>query len=95
MFKIGGTIVINRPIEEVFAFLTTPGNSVLWQGNVVGATQTSEGPRDVGTTGQVTAQFLGKTIESNWEITEHELNRKTALKSTSGPITYEQSTTLE
>jgi hypothetical protein len=34
-------------------------------------------------------------MESTWEVTEHELNRKTAYKSTSGPIPYENSATLE
>jgi uncharacterized protein YndB with AHSA1/START domain len=84
MFKVEGTVVINRPIEEVFKFLTTPGSSAQWQGMVLESKQTSEGPVGVGTTGQSASQFLGRRMESTWEVTEHELNRKTAYKSTSG-----------
>jgi uncharacterized protein YndB with AHSA1/START domain len=95
MVKVEGTVVINRPIEEVFAFLTNPDNSSLWQGMVLEAKQTSEGPVGVGTTGQVVSQFLGRRMESTWEVTEFELNRKATLKTTSGPIPYMNSATLE
>ena len=95
MVKVEGTVVINRPIEEVFAFLANPDKSSQWQGMVLEAKQTSEGPVGVGTTGQSSSQFLGRRIESTWEVTEYELNRKTAFKSTSGPVPYEQSATLE
>lgn len=95
MVRVEGTVVINRPIEEVFAFLTNPDNASQWQGGTLESIQTSEGPVGVGTTGQVTSQFLGRRIESTWETTEYELNRKAALKTTSGPVPYEQSVTLE
>ncbi len=95
MIKVEGTVVINRPIEEVFAFLVNPDNTSLWQGAVLESKQTSEGPLGVGAKGQVTSQFLGRRSETTWEITEYELNRKAALKSTSGPVPYNQSATLE
>lgn len=95
MVKVEGTVVINRPIEEVFEFLTKPDNFPQWQGSVLEAKQTSEGPVRVGTTGQVASHFLGRRIESTWEVTAYELNRKTALKTTSGPIPYTQSANLE
>lgn len=95
MVKVEGTVVINRPIEEVFAFLTNADKSSLWQGMVLEAKQTSQGPVGMGTTGQVVSQFLGRRMESTWEITEYELNRKANLKTTSGPIPYMNSATLE
>lgn len=95
MVKVEGTVVINRPIEEVFAFLANPDNASQWQGSVLESKQTSEGPVGVGTTGQAASQFLGRRIESTWEVTEYELNRKATLKTTSGPVPYEQSATLE
>ena len=95
MYEVEGTVVINRPIEEVFAYLANPENASQWQGAVVEAKQTSEGPVGVGTTGKMTSQFLGRRGESTWEITEFELNKKATLKSTSGPVPYEQSATFE
>ncbi len=95
MYEVEGTVVINRPIEEVFAYIANPENASQWQGAVVEAKQTSEGPVGVGTTGQSTSHFLGRRAESTWEVTEYELNRKAALKSTSGPVPYEQSASFE
>jgi len=95
MVKVEGTVVINRPIEDVFAFLSNPDKSSLWQGMVLEVKQTSDGPVGVGTTGQVVSQFLGRRMESTYEVTEYELNRKATLKTTSGPIPYMNSATLE
>ena len=44
---------------------------------------TSEGPLGVGTTFTDVAKFLGRRIESVWEITEYDPNRKVSLKSIS------------
>ena len=44
------TVVIDRPIEEVFAFVTDPDNVSLWQSTSLETEQTSEGPVGVGTT---------------------------------------------
>jgi uncharacterized protein YndB with AHSA1/START domain len=95
MVKVKGTVVINRPIEEVFAFLTNPDKAPQWQGLILESKQTSEGKVDMGTTGQVVSQFLGRRIESTWEVTEYELNRKASFKTTSGPFPYTNSATLE
>ena len=95
MVRVEGTVVINRPIEEVFAFLSNADNASQWQGGTLEAKQTSEGPVGVGTTGQVASQFLGRRMESTWEVTEYELNRKASLKTTSGPVSYENFATLE
>ncbi len=95
MYEVEGTVVINRPIEEVFAYIANPENASQWQGAVVEAKQTSEGPVGVGTTGQSTSHFLGRRAESTWEVTEYELNRKASLKTTSGPVSYENFATLE
>ncbi len=43
-------VVIERPIEEVFAFVTDPNNDPLWQSTSLETEQTSEGPVDVATT---------------------------------------------
>ncbi|NIS83505.1 MAG: hypothetical protein GTO14_25655 [Anaerolineales bacterium] len=95
MVKVEGSVVINRPVEEVFAFLTNPENASVWQGTVLESKQTSDGPVGVGTTGHGVSQFLGRRIESDWEVTEYEPYTKASLKSTSGPVPYEQSATLE
>ena len=44
MPKIEMSIVINRPVEEVFAFLSDFENNPKWQATSVEARKISEGP---------------------------------------------------
>ncbi|MFQ5794785.1 MAG: SRPBCC family protein [Candidatus Bipolaricaulia bacterium] len=89
------SVVINRPVEEVFAFLAAPENVPRWQLGILENEQTSEGPIGVGTTYQMVSQFLGRRIESTFEVTEYEPNRTVSLKTTSGPGQLEASWTFE
>lgn len=89
MIRIEQSVVINRPIGEVFAFVSDPEKMSFWMSELVEAKQTSEGPVGVGTTASAVANPLGRRVESNQEVTAYELNRKFAIKSTSGPIASE------
>lgn len=87
--------VINRPIEEVFAFASNYENNSQWISGVIEVKKTSEGPIGVGTTYSPVLTFLGRRIESETELTEYEPNRSFAEKSTSGPFPIENRTTFE
>jgi uncharacterized protein YndB with AHSA1/START domain len=80
------TVVIDRPIEEVFAFATDPDNVSLWQSTSLATEQTSEGPVGVGTTFRDTSKFLGRRIESDYEVTKNEPPHSQCVRITSGPI---------
>ena len=80
------TVVIERPIEEVFAFATDPNNDSLWLSTTLETEQTSEGAMDVGTTLRNTTKFLGRRIETIMEVTEYEPPRRHCVRLTSGPI---------
>jgi len=95
MLKIDKSVVINRPIEEVFAFVSAGENWSQWATELVETKKTSEGPLGVGTTYTHVAQMLGRRIENGYEVTEYEPNRKVSMKSTSGPVPAETSLTVE
>ena len=80
------SVVIERPVEEVFAFVTDPNNDPLWQSTSLETEQTSEGPVDVGTTFRNTSKFLGRRIDSTYEVTENDPPNKQCVRITSGPI---------
>jgi hypothetical protein len=80
------TVVIERPIEEVFAYITDANNDSLWQSASLETEQTSEGAVGVGTTYRNVSKFLGRRIEATFEVTEHEPPRKQCIRVTSGPI---------
>jgi len=95
MAKFEGSIVINRPLEEVFALLSNPENNPKWQSGIVELRKTSEGPIGVGATYRSVNQFLGRRLEGETEITEYEPNRKYSEKSKSGPVPFESRATFE
>ncbi len=80
------TVVIERPIEEVFAFTTDPNNESLWQSTSLETEQMTEGEVDVGTTFRNTSKFLGRRIESTYEVTENDPPHKQCVRVTSGPL---------
>jgi uncharacterized membrane protein len=95
MMKVELSVMINRPIEKVFAFTTNLENASLFQPDVLESRQTSVGPIGVGTTWQEVRHMLGRRIESTNVVTEYEPNRKLFFKTASGPIPVEGGYTFE
>lgn len=95
MARIETSVVINRPIDEVFAYLNDVRNWPQWNSTLPELEQTSEGPAGVGTTYRGVSQFLGQRMQWTSEITEYEPNRKVKQKIISGPMSIEQSLTFE
>ncbi len=89
------SIVINRPVEDVFEFTSNYENDLLWGNAVAEAERTSEGPPRVGSTGRLVMAYLGWRFESTLEVTQYELNRLLAIKSTSGKVPYSASWAYE
>lgn len=90
MVKIETSIMINRPIEEVFTFVANPVNAAQWAGPVTESRITSEGPVGVGTTSTRVTQFLGRKSEDTYVVTEYKPNHKFAEKATSGNLHTEE-----
>jgi len=86
MIKVEKSIIIHRPIEEVFAYLSDFRNIPQWQSGVVEVQQTPESPVGRGTRGTFVRTFLGRKIEMTVEVVEYEPNTKHTFKSTSGPM---------
>jgi carbon monoxide dehydrogenase subunit G len=86
MTKIERSIVIGRPIDEVWEFVHDIPNDRLWQTTLVESEQLTEGPMGVGTRVREVRQFLGLRIELAWEVTEFEPKTTSAIKGVSGPI---------
>ena len=68
MIKIETSIVINRSIEEVFAFVTDVEKMPQRSAELLEAKKTSEGPVGVGTTFSAVAKFLGRRMENDHNV---------------------------
>ena len=86
MIKVHHSVVIERPLAEVFAYTTDVENMSVWSSEVERAWKISEGPLGKGTTLGSEVKLLGRKIENTIEVTSFEPNTKWSLKPTSGPV---------
>src|SRR5680860_1259758 len=63
--------VINRPVEDVFAFVSNFENSPLW-GRTIKTVKDSEGPVSVGTVFREEAKIMGRQVKHQSEVSEFE-----------------------
>jgi len=84
MFQVQVSLVINRPLEEVFGFLSDLENNLKWRSGMIEAKKISEGPIGVGTTYRMINNFFGRKVEGEAVVTEYELNRKYTTMNKSG-----------
>ncbi len=68
-------IDIAKPADEVFAYINNFENNPTWQNGMVSCEYTSSQREGVGTTYKQVAQFMGRTIETNFEVIEFVPNR--------------------
>jgi uncharacterized protein YndB with AHSA1/START domain len=95
MINLTSSTLIYRPVKQVFDFITTPENDFQWQYGTLVSTQMSEGATRVGTFFRSTGHLMGHRIQSTFEVTEYEPNKKYGFKSLSGPLQSHTSYTFE
>src|SRR6185503_2743381 len=79
------TIVIDRPLGEVFAFVTDQRNTPQWQAGLLEVQRLTDGPSGVGTRHALVRSFLGRRMEATNEYTAFEADRLVTFKTISGP----------
>lgn len=80
MINVQVSTMINRPTAEVFAFVANFENHPKWESDFLEVRQLSTEPIGVGTTYRCVLKFPGQRVESKFEITEYELNRKVSFQ---------------
>jgi uncharacterized membrane protein len=95
MIKVEKSVIINKPVTEVFAYTESFDKTAEWQGGVLSVKleQGSEG--SVGSKYTEVRKFLGREMKTTLEITEFERDSRWAAKALSGPVPYEAATTYE
>jgi uncharacterized membrane protein len=79
------TVVIDRPIGEVFAFVTDQRNTPQWQSGLVEVERLTDGPPGIGTRHVFVRNFLGRRMEGTNEFVAFEPNKLVTFKTISGP----------
>jgi len=84
MIKVEVSVIIHRPLTEVFAILSNVENNMRWRTGMIAAEKISPGPIGVGTTYRMINSIFGRRIEGEAVVSEYELNPKYATVNKSG-----------
>jgi uncharacterized membrane protein len=95
MININVSTMIYRPIRQVFDFVSAPENDFQWQYGTLASTRISEGISDIGIHFRSIGHLVGRRVESTFEVTEYEPNKKYGFKSLSGPLHSQTSYAFE
>ena len=89
------TITIERPVDEVLAYVTVVENTTQWTESTVEAVQTSEGPVGAGSTCRIVSQAMGQRFTHEFEVTDFQPAKRYAVQSTDGPFPLSMTYTFE
>ncbi len=76
------TVQIDRPAAEVFAYVADFANNPAWQGGMVSCEWTSDTQMAEGSTYVQQARFMGKRIDTHFQVTEVVAGTSISIEST-------------
>ena len=79
------TIHLDRPVEQVFAFLTDTSKLTSWQSNLIKSEQITEGPLHTGSHFREVRRLGRQESEIEGEITALETNKRLETKTVTRP----------
>jgi uncharacterized membrane protein len=86
--KIKHSVIINKPIEEVFAYVTHLDNEILWQPQIQKVYMTCDSSLCKGATFVEIRQTFGRRFEWVFQVTLFEDNKRYCIETISGTIPY-------
>lgn len=94
MIKVEKSIVINKPVDEVFNFVIAEGNYAKWQ---AGVQEVIEGGsrNTIGSRFTEVRKFMGQEMRTTLELTDFKPNVLWAAKVVKGPVPYTVNMTFE
>jgi uncharacterized membrane protein len=95
MIELEHTLILPRPVEEVFSFLNNFEHDPSWQAGIIEAKQVPEGAARLGTIVKQVRRFMGRRLDYTGEVVDHEEPKKIWVKSVSGPYPFEGGYRLE
>lgn len=90
---VSHSVVINRPIEEVFAYCDDTANTPQWQEGVDESYQ--DGPSQVGVISTEVRHVMGQRMESQLQLTEYDPPYHIAFQVIKGPVPFAGVQTFE
>ncbi len=91
MIREEESIIIRRPIDEVFAFVADQTNAPQWQSGLLEVRRTTNGPLGLGTKHTAVRKFMGRRLEATNEYVVFEPNKEVTFKGTAGSSDFQHS----
>jgi ligand-binding SRPBCC domain-containing protein len=88
MIAFNTTIEIERPIEQVFAYLSDPRNFPHWNSAVQAVRPTSQGSTGIGQAYSMERQLPSGRATNEIEIVTRDQPREFAIRTTTGPTPF-------
>ncbi|MDR3574349.1 MAG: SRPBCC family protein [Anaerolineaceae bacterium] len=85
MASASSSVLINQPVDKVFAYITDASNHTAWQAGLLGAQVTPAGPVALGSIYHYTTEVMGRRYESQTQVSAFEPNKKWATKTVGVP----------
>ena len=95
MRRIEQSATINRPVEEVWNFMSHVENGPKWDRGVLAARVTSEGALGVGSRIEIYRRFFGRERIGRIQISEWQPQKTVAFQTKLGQVTANQRYTFE
>lgn len=86
MINLDLSALIDKPVKDVFAFITNPKNMSKWNSAVVSLEQITPGALGVGTKFKSVGEMLGRRIEGEMQVVAFEPDSKYGFQMDAGPV---------
>jgi len=95
MITLDLSTLVDRPVQDIFDFLSNPLNLPRWQKMIASIEQITPGSPAVGAKYRVSAAVLGRKIDGEMQITTFEPPHRVGFVNQSGPLRVNITVTLK
>ncbi len=86
MINLDLSTLIDRPVKDVFSFVSNLNNMSKWNSAVVSLEQITPGDVGIGTKFKSVGEMMGRRIEGEVQVTNYEPDTKTGFQMNAGPM---------
>lgn len=95
MIEVTSEIAIDRPVDEVFAFLADAENNPTWQQGMERCQWTSTPPIREGSIYEQEAKMMGRAVTSTFEVVDFEPGRRITIRTIESTFPIEVTRSVE
>ncbi|MCE9644789.1 MAG: SRPBCC family protein [Chloroflexi bacterium] len=86
MINLDFSTLIDRPVKDVFTFVSNPNNMSKWNSAVVSIEQITPGTVGVGTKFKTVGEAMGRRLEGELQVQAYEPDSKCGFQLNAGPM---------